>query len=95
MNDVDTSSFDLLVNIQAYTDDELKALADALEHEEREVSKTRRLIHGKLDILRAEMVRRLRDKHNAGQSLFNEGDVEKLSAILSSRGQLPSEDEGA
>ena len=29
------------------------------------------------------MVRRLRDKHRAGESLVTEGDVEKLSAILS------------
>lgn len=95
MDDVDSSSFDLLVNIQSYTDDELKALADALEREEREISKTRRLIHGKLDILRAEMVRRLRDKHRGGQSLFSEGDVDKLSTILSSRGRPPAEDEDA
>jgi hypothetical protein len=92
MNDVDTASFDLLVNIQSYSDTELKALAETLESEEREISKTRRLIHAKLDILRAEMVRRLRDKHQAGQSLFSEGDVEKLSAILSSRGLMPEEE---
>ncbi len=88
----DTASFDLLVNIQSYADDELKALAEALEAEEHEISKTRRLIHAKLDILRAEMVRRLRDKHQAGKSLFSEGDVEKLSAILSSRGLVPEEE---
>lgn len=92
MNDIDTSSFDLLVNIQSYTDDELKAVAETLEREEREISKTRRLIHAKLDILRAEMVRRLRDKHRSGESIFSEGDVEKLSAILSSRGRLPDEE---
>jgi hypothetical protein len=91
MSDIDTTSFDLLVNIQSYSDEELKALSDALQQEEREISKTRRLIHGKLDILRAEMVRRLRDKHQAGGSLVSEGDVETLSAILSSRG-LPSEE---
>jgi len=86
MSDVDTASFDLLVNIQSYSDEELKRLAETLEGEEREVSKSRRLLHAKLDILRAEMVRRLRDKHRAGDSLVGEGDVEKLSAILSSRG---------
>lgn len=86
MSDVDTASFDLLVNIQSYSDEELKRLAETLEGEEREVSKSRRLLHAKLDILRAEMVRRLRDKHRAGYSLVGEGDVEKLSAILSSRG---------
>jgi hypothetical protein len=92
MNDIDTSSFDLLVNIQSYSDGELKAVAEALEKEEREISKTRRLIHAKLDILRAEMVRRLRDKHQSGESIFSEGDVEKLSSILSSRGRLPEEE---
>jgi len=91
MSDVDTASFDLLVNIQSYSDGELKALAQALEAEEREISKSRRLLHARLDILRAEMVRRLRDKHRAGESLVAEGDVQKLSAILSSRGLLPEE----
>lgn len=91
MSDVDTASFDLLVNIQSYSDGELKSLAGTLEREEQEISKSRRLIHAKLDILRAEMVRRLRDKHHAGVSLVVEGDVEKLSAILSSRGLLPEE----
>jgi len=93
MSDVDTASFDMLVNIQSYSDGELKMLANTLEIEEREVSKSRRLIHAKLDILRAEMVRRLRDKHRAGESLVADGDVEKLSAILSSRGVLPEENQ--
>lgn len=86
MNDYDTSSFELLIDIQSKGDDEIKLLAEHLAEEEREVSKTRRIIHAKLDILRAEMVRRLRDKHSSGESLFGEGDVEKLSGILSSRG---------
>jgi hypothetical protein len=91
MTDHETPSFDLLVNITSYTDDELKALSDELQQEELAVSKRRRIIHGELDILRAEMVRRLRAKHQSGESLFGEGDVEKLSRILASRG-LPAED---
>jgi hypothetical protein len=90
MSDTETSSFDLLANLQAYSDDELKALSQRLQGEEREISKRRRLIHGQIDILRAEMVRRLRDKHQAGGSLVSEGDVEALSSILSSRG-LPQQ----
>lgn len=86
MEQHDTSSFELLLDIQNQTDDEIKRLAEALAEEERAVSKKRRIIHAQLDLLRAEMVRRLRDKHSAGGSLFEEGDVEKLSAILSSRG---------
>lgn len=93
MSDNDTSSFDLLVNIQSYSDEELKTLSEALEREEQEISKTRRIIHGKLDILRAEVVRRLRDKHQSGGSLFGEGDVERLTNILSSRG-LSREENG-
>ncbi len=91
MNDYDTSSFDLLIDIQSKGDDEIKLLAEQLAEEEREVSKARRIIHAKLDILRAEMVRRLRDKHSSGKSLFVEGDVEKLSGILSSRGLAEDE----
>lgn len=90
MSEPDAASYDLLVDIQSYSDDELKALAERLQAEEREVSKRRRLLHGQIDILRAEMVRRLRDKHRAGESLVNEGDVETLSAILSHR-TLPDE----
>lgn len=91
MDDHGTPSFDLLVNITSYTDDEIKALSETLQHEELEVSKRRRILHGELDILRAEMVRRLRAKHASGESLFGEGDVEKLSRILATRG-LPTED---
>ena len=42
-------------------------MADRLAAEEREVSKRRRLLHGEMDIVRAEMVRRLRDKHSVGR----------------------------
>lgn len=91
MTDHEAHSFDLLVNITSYTDDELKALSDRLQEEELEVSKRRRILHGELDILRAEMVRRLRAKHQLGESLFGEGDVEKLGRILASRG-LPTEE---
>ena len=86
MEDRDTASFELLIEIQDLSDDEIKKLAEELAEEERAISKSRRIIHAKLDMLRAEMVRRLRDKHDAGGSLFAEGDIEKLSSILSSRG---------
>ncbi len=92
MSERETASFDLLVNIQSYSDDELKALSQALQEEELEISKQRRILHGKIDIIRAEMVRRLRDKHQAGESLFGAGEVDKLTAILSSR-NLPEDQE--
>jgi hypothetical protein len=78
-------SFDRLINIQTYSDAELKTLAQDLSSEEREVSKRRRLLHGEIDIVRAEMVRRLRDKHGAGQGVFGGGDISELTAILSGK----------
>lgn len=91
MEQHDTSSFELLLDIQNQTDDEIKRLAEVLAEEERAVSKKRRIIHAKLDLLRAEMVRRLRDKHSAGGTLVEEVDVERLSGILSSRGLAEEE----
>jgi len=85
MSNPDIESFGVLVNIQDYSDGELKALSEELQREEREVSRRRRIIHGKLDIIRAEIVRRLRDKHQSGGVLFSEGDISLLGGILSGK----------
>ena len=45
------------------SDQELKDLIQQLTEEEQEVSYRRRILHGKIDILRAELVNRLRKKH--------------------------------
>ena len=83
---MDEFPFDTLVNIQSYDDQELRELADRLAAEEREVSKRRRLLHGEIDIVRAEMVRRLREKHSpGGASLVDNGDVARLTDILSGK----------
>lgn len=82
---MDDMSFDRLINIQSYSDAELKALAGELAEEEREVSRRRRILHGEIDIVRAEMVRRLRDKHEAGRGLFQDNDIATLTNILSGR----------
>lgn len=92
MTEPDAPPFDLLINIQSYSDDELRAQLDKLQQEELDISRTRRLIHASLDILRAEIVRRLRDKHKSGETLFSEGDVSRLTAILSSRA-VPAEED--
>lgn len=80
------SSFERLVKIQSYTDEELKVLAGRLAEEERDLSMRRRLLHGELDIVRAEMVRRLRDKGRGEGALVQDGDVAALTEILSGRG---------
>lgn len=83
---MDDITFDRLIDIQSYTDAELKNLAQELSDQEREISKQRRLLHGQLDILRAEMVRRSRDKQGSGEAIFRDGDISALTAILSGRG---------
>ena len=84
---MDESSFERLIKIQSYSDEELKALAAQLAEDERELSMRRRLLHGEMDIVRAEMVRRLRDKNKVGEgSLVEDGDVAALTEILSGRG---------
>ena len=87
MKNHESISFDLLVNIQSYSDDELRAISETLQKQELEISRERRLIHGKLDIIRAEIVRRLREKHEAGESLIDEGDLSRLTSILDSQPQ--------
>jgi len=82
---LDDTSFDRLINIQSYDDQQLKELADRLAGEERDISRRRRVLHGEIDIVRAEMVRRLRDKHQSGRGLVSDGDVSALSDILSNR----------
>ncbi len=83
---VTESSFERLLNIQSYSDPELKELAARLAEEEREVSMRRRLLHGEMDIVRAEMVRRLRDKNKGEGGLVVDGDVAALTDILRGRG---------
>jgi hypothetical protein len=86
---MEDASFERLVNIQAYSDAELKALAASLAEEESEVSKQRRLLHAQIDIVRAEMVRRLRDKGGAGKGLVEDGDIAILTAILTGTDSRP------
>ena len=77
-------------DIGAMDDPELKELIDKLTAEEQEVSYRRRILHGQIDILRAELVNRLREKRPEGETLIKGDDVERLSEILSGRGEPPT-----
>ena len=57
---------DVLPDFTTLSDSDLKELIDRYVHEEEEVSYRRRLLHGKIDILRAELVDRV--KRRAGKS---------------------------
>ena len=72
-------------DLGALTDQELKDLIGNLTEEEQEVSYRRRILHGKIDILRAELVNRLRKKHEAGESALSGADVQQLTDILAGK----------
>ena len=63
-------------------DAELKDLIQELTAEETEISYKRRIQHGKIDILRAELVNRLRKKHDGGEVMITGDDVQRLTDIL-------------
>jgi hypothetical protein len=72
-----------LPDLGSLSDEELKKLKDDLEAEEREVSYRRRILHGKIDILRAELVARL--QRSGGRSVLDEVDVARLTEILTGK----------
>jgi hypothetical protein len=70
----------------------LEDLIQQLTDEEQEVSYRRRILHGKIDILRAELVNRLRKKHDSGEDVISGADVQRLTDILAGRAAGPSEE---
>jgi hypothetical protein len=80
-------------DISSMSDKELRGLIDELTEEEREVSYQRRLLHGRIDILRAELVNRLKAKREAGDVLITGQDVDQLTDILLGKVPAAPEDE--
>lgn len=75
---------ELLPDLAALPDAELKQLIEDLTQAEREVSMQRRVLHGRIDMLRQELVRRLSAKDEGELSVV---DVDVLARILA--GRLP------
>jgi hypothetical protein len=69
------------------SDDDLKRMIDELTREEHEISYQRRLLHGRIDILRTELVARL--QKTGGKSVLDQVDVEHLTAILTAKAAPP------
>jgi len=72
-----------LPDLASLSDGDLKQLIDKLQQEENEVSYRRRILHGKIDILRAELVARL--QKSGGRSVLDEVDVGRLTDILTGK----------
>jgi len=72
-----------LPDLTSLADDDLRVMIRDLEKEEDEISFRRRVLHGRIDILRAELVARLREQVSAGEAKL--ADVERLSEILTAK----------
>jgi hypothetical protein len=80
-----------LPDLETLSDQELRDLIHELMEDERKVSYERRLLHGKIDILRAELQARLKKEVGEGKSPLHEVDVDKLAEILASKAAPPAE----
>ena len=77
-----------LPDLGSLSDEQLKELIAQLTAQEQEISFQRRLLHGKIDILRAELVARL--KESGGKSVLDDVDVDKLTEILTHKAAPPA-----
>jgi RsiG-like len=80
-----------LPDLKSLSDADLRDLIDRLVAEEDEVSYRRRILHGRIDILKAELqARRQKQIGEEAESPLYEVDVDKLAAILASRAAPPN-----
>ena len=77
-----------LPDLASLADPELKKLIEELTREEQDVSYRRRILHGKIDILRAELVVRL--QKSGGKSVLEHVDVDALTDILTGKATPPA-----
>ena len=79
---------DAFPDLAQLSDEELKGLIDRYQTEEREVSFRRRMLHGYIDMLRVELVARLRE--SGGKSVLEDVDVDRLTDILAAKAPPPN-----
>ena len=87
------SAMEPLPDLASLADQELKELIEELERQESDISYQRRLLQGRIDILRAERTARLRKSVGAGQSPL--ADMDTLTDILSQKGAPSNKDPSA
>ena len=79
---------DAFPDLGSLSDEELKQLIERYQAEEREVSFRRRMLHGYIDMLRTELVARLRE--SGGKSVLEDVDVDRLTEILAAKAPPPN-----
>ncbi|HET56158.1 MAG TPA: hypothetical protein ENN33_13215 [Ignavibacteria bacterium] len=70
---------DVLVDLEKRSNEELREILDELRLEEEKLSCQRRILHGKIDIIKAELIERLKKK---GTGDITKKDIDRLTEIL-------------
>ena len=83
---------DTFPDLGAMSDSELKELINELTEEETDLSYRRRILHGKIDILRAELVSRLKSRREGGEDVISGEDLKQLTEILAGRHDAQAEE---
>jgi hypothetical protein len=78
-------------DLKTVSDVDLKKMIDDLKEEEHDISYRRRLLHGKIDILKAELVARLQKPE--GKTVLEQVDVDVLARILAGKASPPVEED--
>ena len=78
---------DVFPDLTDLSDEDLSRLLLELEQEEEDVSRRRRFLHGRIDVLRGEQTTRLRKRVAAGEAVVP--DDETLAQAVVGSGRLP------
>lgn len=73
---------EVYIDFREKSDEELRQILEELLKEENRISYQRRVLHGKIDILRAELVERKKSGLKEGKSIISDDEIQKLSEIL-------------
>jgi uncharacterized small protein (DUF1192 family) len=84
---------ELLPDLSTLSDDDLQTRIRTLEREEDSISFRRRMLHGRIDILRAEYVARLRAQMSEAGAVPEAGEGPLTRSLFEGTGDLPEEHE--
>ena len=73
---------EVYIDYSSKSDDDLRRILEELLKEEKKISYQRRVLHGKIDILRAELVQRKKSGLREGKTIISDEDIARLSEIL-------------
>ena len=86
----DQEAQEVLATLSEKDDSELREILDDLYAEESRLSYRRRVLHARIDIVREELVRRMKGSAEKGELMVGKEDIDRLSEILAREGSRSS-----